>query len=295
MPHSRDADKSEPPTTARVELGKLLNRWRYDAPGKPSQSSVARKVALTQPMVSKYEAGVHVPSREVVRLLAEHYGRPAADLEHALGICARAEQENRGGEKAEQPAPEPPTGTSHPTARRQRLLWLGGVLVLVAVGGGAYAVWGHSDPAGHKNQAAPPANSSAAPSAKETASCSGIACLHTDPSNTACQYDAVTTADGRDFGVFVELRYSPSCRAGWARMDGGSPGDRIQVFGTEGSPPELEEYRQQSGHTAHTKMVQAPVPAGARACAVVQSRGTVCSTPLPGTSSPQPGTTVQGR
>ncbi|MFD8595926.1 DUF2690 domain-containing protein [Kitasatospora sp. NPDC059646] len=292
MPHSRDADESGP-TTARVELAELLRKWRLGAPDEPAQGAVARKVGLAQPTLSRYETGAQVPPRKVVRLLAEHYGRPAADLEHAIGVCARAEQEARGGERAEQAEPGPSADTSRPPARRQRLLWLGGVLALVAAGGGAYAAWGRSGPAGHTNQAAPPAGASAAPSPRATASCSGIACLHKEPSNTICQYDAVTTADGRDFGVYVELRYSPICRASWARMDGGSPGDRIQVFGTEGSPPELEEYGQQSGHTAHTKMVQAPAPAGARACAVIQSRGTVCSTALPATPATQSKATTQ--
>lgn len=72
------------------------------------------------------------------------------------------------------------------------------------------------------------------------------------------------------------LRYSPSCHAAWAKMSGGSPGDRVQVFGTL---PEQEEYRQQSGHDAHSKMVRAARPADARACAVVDDRGTVCAAP----------------
>ncbi|MFF5405322.1 DUF2690 domain-containing protein [Streptomyces misionensis] len=116
-----------------------------------------------------------------------------------------------------------------------------------------------------------------------TASCDGDGCLGVDPATTVCQNDAGTALSGRDFGVLVELRYSPRCHAAWAKMSGSSEGDWIQVFGRH---QDREEYRQQYGADAHTAMVGVRDAGQARACALVASRGTVCATTP---ASPGPG------
>ncbi|MEU6235952.1 DUF2690 domain-containing protein [Kitasatospora sp. NPDC047058] len=43
------------------------------------------------------------------------------------------------------------------------------------------------------------------------------------PDKTSCQYDAYTARYGTGAGRGIELRYSPSCRAVWARaLEGGA-------------------------------------------------------------------------
>ncbi|MFD8478956.1 DUF2690 domain-containing protein [Kitasatospora sp. NPDC059673] len=302
MPHSRPGEPAEEPgpssTPARPELARLLRQWRRDA-GDWSQSTAARKAGLAQGTLSRYETGAQLAPDRVVRLLARHYRRPESDLVHALALCTRAEQEGRGPVGAEpatavaggeadasaQPnaAPGPETGRA-PAGSRRRLRALAGVLAAALIGGGLTLALRDGPPTAGRpgpSAALPPAPEASAPSAGAIASCAGESCVHVEPTTTVCQNDAVTTDRGREFGVLVELRYSAGCRAVWARMDGGSPGDRIQVFGTEGDPPEQEEYRQQSGHTAHTKMVRAGTSGGARACAMIDARGTFCATPLP--------------
>ncbi|MFC5665141.1 DUF2690 domain-containing protein [Kitasatospora misakiensis] len=175
---------------------------------------------------------------------------------------------------------------------RHRVAWAAGIVAALAgVAAGGLLVHqllgptaaDRSDDARPVPAQAPPAVTATAADATATAaaSCRAVGCLHVEPNTTVCQRDAVTTAQGRDFGVLVELRFSPGCQAAWARMSGSSPGDRVQVFGREGTPPDQEEYRQQTGRTAHTQMVRSAGPADARACAIVDARGTVCATEVP--------------
>ncbi|MGW4384009.1 DUF2690 domain-containing protein [Kitasatospora sp. NPDC004531] len=287
MPHSRPggpAEEPDPPhPPARPELARLLRQWRRDA-GDWSQSAVARKAGLAQGTLSRYETGAQLAPHRVVRLLAHHYRRPESELARALALCTRAEEEGRGPDTVD-PEPsetEQEEHRAHPRSRR-RLGAVAAVLAAVSIGGGLVLALRDGTTAGPGSPAAlPPAPASAAP----TASCLAESCVHVEPTTTVCQDGAVTTDEGREFGVLVELRYSEACRAVWARMDGGSPGDRIQVFGTEGDPPEQEEYRQQSGHTAHTKMVRAGASPGARACAMIDARGAFCATPIPASARP---------
>jgi uncharacterized protein DUF2690 len=72
-----------------------------------------------------------------------------------------------------------------------------------------------------------------APAASAATSCYASSCTGLDPSSTTCQNDAQTVM----WGSFtpIELRYSPSCRAAWARLSGGSPGDKITVKNSNGT------------------------------------------------------------
>ncbi|MFD7630326.1 DUF2690 domain-containing protein [Streptomyces sp. NPDC059851] len=99
-----------------------------------------------------------------------------------------------------------------------------------------------------------------------------------EPAATTCANDAVTALVGHDYGIRIELRYSAHCRAAWAKMSGTTAGDRVMVTPKQGN---AQEYRQQYGHDAHTKMVPASTPGDARACALVDDRGTVCATEPP--------------
>ncbi|MFD8143922.1 DUF2690 domain-containing protein [Streptomyces sp. NPDC059708] len=56
--------------------------------------------------------------------------------------------------------------------------------------------------------------------ASAATSCYADGCQGRDPSSTTCQNDARTVATGGSVGV--ELRYSPTCRAAWARYSRGT-------------------------------------------------------------------------
>ncbi|MFF9848846.1 DUF2690 domain-containing protein [Streptomyces litmocidini] len=68
--------------------------------------------------------------------------------------------------------------------------------------------------------------------ASAATSCYGPSCTGLDPSTTVCQSDARTVRTG-DWGV--ELRYSPTCRAAWARKTSGASFDTdIRVSNSQG-------------------------------------------------------------
>lgn len=268
---------------ARVELACLLQQWRKDADKAPTQKTVARHVGLNQATLSRYENAKQDVPEAVIRSLAQFYKRTDEDLARALDLRTRSTDEPPVDHAERDTAPGSRTGRS----KNGKALLLGVAAAVVLVGGAVAATLHFS---GSGTGTPTPATSSAAsvrPAAAPNASCSGSTCVHAEPTATVCQNDAVTTAEGRDFGVHIELRYSPGCHAAWGKLTGSSPGDRVQVFGKEGNPPHQEEYRQQTGRTAHTQMVEASGPDDSRACAVIDSRGTVCTSPLP---SAVPGT-----
>ena len=82
---------------------------------------------------------------------------------------------------------------------------------------------------------------SAAPAAVHPlVTCTGRTCDGLDPSTTTCQNDAITPTNPAKVnpllvdGVRLELRYSPSCKANWARMTPGQFGWHFQVLNANG-------------------------------------------------------------
>lgn len=91
--------------------------------------------------------------------------------------------------------------------------------------------------------------SGASPASAAT-SCYGSSCTGLDPATTVCQTDARTVRTA-DWGV--ELRYSPTCRAAWARKTSGASFDTvIRVHNSQGASAGV--YYGGNG-TAYTAMV----------------------------------------
>ncbi|MGV9557324.1 YjfA family protein [Streptomyces sp. NPDC003401] len=76
-------------------------------------------------------------------------------------------------------------------------------------------------------QAAPEA--AAGTPARAPATCFAASCHDLDPVETHCVDDAVTIDDVTLDGRIVRLRYSAQCRAAWAQLWYGKPGDRAYV------------------------------------------------------------------
>ncbi|MFJ4187198.1 DUF2690 domain-containing protein [Kitasatospora sp. NPDC089509] len=70
----------------------------------------------------------------------------------------------------------------------------------------------------------------AAVPASAATSCYASSCTGLDPATTTCANDAVTVlTDGP-----LELRYSPSCRAAWARDQHAVPGESVSIRNHQG-------------------------------------------------------------
>ncbi|MFZ3494789.1 DUF2690 domain-containing protein [Streptomyces sp. 5.8] len=73
----------------------------------------------------------------------------------------------------------------------------------------------------------------AAPASAAT-SCYATSCNGLDPSKTTCNNDARTVEVGNGAGN-IQLRYSPSCRAAWARLQWSSGAGTIEVNNDRGN------------------------------------------------------------
>ena len=173
-------------------------------------------------------------------------------------------------------AAAPPAPVGRRFSLGSLLLGAAGVLAL----GASITVWimsANADDTPGGQAAAPPATTAAPITVQPspTISCHGATCAALDPARTHCADDAVTAYSGQKYGATIELRHSPSCGTVWAKMSHTFAGDRVTVTHRDGHS---EEYRQQYGRDAHTLMLVVDTPEDAKACAIIQDRGTVCAT-----------------
>ncbi|GGQ34138.1 MULTISPECIES: DUF2690 domain-containing protein [Streptomyces] len=88
--------------------------------------------------------------------------------------------------------------------------------------------------------------------ASAATSCLGSTCTGKDPATTTCQNDAKTVYWDGWFNV--ELRYSPSCRAAWARWQGAGGATeplKVQIENNQGATYSVTT----TGATVYTRMV----------------------------------------
>ncbi|MGD1216940.1 DUF2690 domain-containing protein [Streptomyces krungchingensis] len=88
--------------------------------------------------------------------------------------------------------------------------------------------------------------------------------------------DPWTSALTKVQGVYVELRYSDSCKAAWAHISWGGVGDIARVVAAKGAT------RQDTVHydtDVYSPMVAADTPSDAKACTVLTSGAHGCTEP----------------
>lgn len=201
------------------------------------------------------------------------------------------------------PAPRPRTADAHasaptpapasdPASRRQSVLLsvagvLGALLVvtaallLVDLGGSD----GGGGDGGDGRAAAPPTTSAppATPRADLPAGvmCAGSDCAGRDPEEMGCGGPLATTVARTRVGAAqIEVRYSDTCAAAWARITGAAPGDAVTVEAAgavrraaitpgTGAQPDTDAY---------TPMVAVGSGADARACATLADGSQGCTT-----------------
>ncbi|MFD5464991.1 DUF2690 domain-containing protein [Kitasatospora sp. NPDC127059] len=109
-------------------------------------------------------------------------------------------------------------------------------------------------------------------------SCYASSCSGLNPAATTCADDA-RTIQTSSFGV--ELRYSPSCRAAWARRASGmnGVGDTISIWNDSSSAPDFNALHVPANGSGpyYTRMVN-DADIKSRACDVVDSYGGVSCT-----------------
>ncbi|MGI5339603.1 DUF2690 domain-containing protein [Streptomyces sp. CA-181903] len=180
------------------------------------------------------------------------------------------------GDRRPYPRPHPRT---HPRPKRRAVLLftvgaVGALLMVVA----AVLLLGYG-PGGGARKTPPPA------AARDTGSpaglpagvkCAGGACTGKDPESMGCGGRRATTAGSATVGsTYVEVRYSETCKAAWARMTQGGPGDTLRVSAAS----RTGEGRIERGTDGHSTMVAVAAPGEARACVVLSSGRQGCTLP----------------
>ncbi|MBN3932456.1 DUF2690 domain-containing protein [Streptomyces verrucosisporus] len=112
--------------------------------------------------------------------------------------------------------------------------------------------------------------------------CTEYECRDKDSQRLGCHIGAWTAAATWSGRTYIELRYSPRCRAAWARITDAEVGDTARVEGPKGVHNQRSVTYE---NDTYSPMVEAAFPAAARACGVVGGKE-VC-TPQGG-SSPLP-------
>ncbi|MFE2295973.1 helix-turn-helix domain-containing protein [Streptomyces sp. NPDC059452] len=112
--------------------------------------------------------------------------------------------------------------------------------------------------------------------------CLEFECRDKDSQRMGCHIGAWTSAATWSGRTYIELRYSPRCRAAWARITDAHVDDTARVVGSRGVSNERSVTYE---NDTYSPMVEAPYPASARACGVIQGKETCTSA---GGPSPMP-------
>ncbi|MER7310052.1 MULTISPECIES: DUF2690 domain-containing protein [Streptomyces] len=121
-----------------------------------------------------------------------------------------------------------------------------------------------------------PGPATGVPRTSDGVGCVGADCTGQDPEAMGCGGQFASTATRATVGGrLVEVRYSKTCAAAWARLTEAEPGDTVRV--------EAGSVRQDgtvdADRDAYTPMVAVEDAADARACATLTSGRTGCAAP----------------
>ncbi|MFE9724745.1 DUF2690 domain-containing protein [Streptomyces sp. NPDC005794] len=161
--------------------------------------------------------------------------------------------------------------------RRRATLFLAGLVGALLLMAGAVLL---TDPGGDDGAAvvatpsAEPGTS--APRLPAGVGCSGADCTGEDPEAMGCGGQFAGTVARATVGVgLVEVRYSETCGAAWARITQASSGDTVRI--TAGSSAQAGTV--EADADAYTPMVAVKKASDAEACATLASGATGCTTP----------------
>ncbi|MER5553123.1 DUF2690 domain-containing protein [Streptomyces sp. NPDC002793] len=108
--------------------------------------------------------------------------------------------------------------------------------------------------------------------------CSGADCTGEDPEAMGCGGQFAGTVARETVGDgLVEVRYSETCGAAWARITQASPGDTVRI--AAGSSEQDGTVEADADADAYTPMVAVGKASDAKACVTLASGATGCTTP----------------
>jgi hypothetical protein len=179
--------------------------------------------------------------------------------------------------------PAGPPGTPAPTGRGKRkvtvfLAGVVGALLVIAAAVLLTDLGGDGDEGGRTAAKSPsPTPTTSSPQLPAGVKCGGADCTGQDPEVMGCGGQFATTVSTATVGkAVVEVRYSKTCSAAWARITQAAPGDTVQItVAGKGAQNGLVD----ADNDAYTPMTAAGQSAEAKACATLKTGVTGCTTP----------------
>ncbi|MER8072720.1 XRE family transcriptional regulator [Streptomyces sp. NPDC094034] len=177
------------------------------------------------------------------------------------------------------PSPAGPSPTGGPKRGRRKLtIFVAGVVGAALVVAAAVLLTDLGGDGGERAvaQSPSPSPSSSAPVLPAGVKCGGDACTGKDPEEMGCGGEFVETVSSATVGTaLIEVRYSKTCSAAWARITQAAMGDEVRI--TAGGETSGQTGEVETATNAYTPMVASPDSAGAKACATLASGETGCT------------------
>ncbi|MBV6701958.1 DUF2690 domain-containing protein [Kitasatospora aureofaciens] len=175
-------------------------------------------------------------TEQALRRLAEVSG---TEPESVLPVFAAAML--RVADGAGEPPEETPEGVADEPGgglppRRRQLAYAAMALALVAaVAGLMAALWpGHAPRQAADGPTAPTTATATTTATTAPSGCLGVSCSGLDPKTTGCGTDAITLITANVQRMTIHMRYSPHCRAAWAKITNATPGDAASITAAQG-------------------------------------------------------------
>ncbi|CAO0827191.1 HTH cro/C1-type domain-containing protein OS=Streptomyces microflavus OX=1919 GN=Smic_72500 PE=4 SV=1 [Streptomyces microflavus] len=248
-------------------------------------SALAERTSYSRSSWERYLNGKALPPATAITEFAAAVGVPAT----ALLIQREREQDGRrpgarsapiGQERAAPGEDLPPEASQHEApqhegsaepvppvgAFRTRVTLISAVSACMALVAGILIggwIFGGTDAEG-QNQG----------KAQGEPQCLEFECRNKDSQRMGCHIGAWTAAATWSDRTYIELRYSPRCRAAWARITDAHVDDTARVEGPRGARNERSVTYE---NDTYSPRVEAPYPASARACGVISGKETCTS------------------
>ncbi|MFG2499857.1 DUF2690 domain-containing protein [Streptomyces sp. NPDC048441] len=178
---------------------------------------------------------------------------------------------------------EPRPGGSSPDGQRRRrklTMFLAGIVgALVVIAAAVFLTdFGKDDKSDEdaKPPASPTTSDKGLPAGVE---CTGKSCTGKDPETMGCGGELATTTTRATIGkALVEVRYSKTCGAAWARITQAAVGDKVTIGATAGTGGGAKQNGTVNADLdAYTPMVAVKDGTSAEACATLKSGLTGCT------------------
>ncbi|MEU9366041.1 DUF2690 domain-containing protein [Streptomyces avermitilis] len=169
----------------------------------------------------------------------------------------------------------PPAVGSPDGARRKRRLtmFLAGVVGALVVIAAAVFLTNNGDKNDETAPKSPAASPSADPDLPAGVKCSGKNCTGKDPENMGCGGELAKTSNSVTVGTtLVEVRYSKTCGAAWARITRAAQGDEVTVA-SGASAKQTGTVETAADTDAYTPMVAVKDAGEAKACVTLKAAG----------------------